>query len=338
MPKPSPNALALIEACYDVTADYPSWCRQLVRHFAPFLSSSDAILCSVATRNPDGTDMSTSFGTPLGEELETAGHGPSFLSAVLNQKRLSDLLFERAASTVAPVATLMTELPPPLIATIRGILPARFANSLSLAGPLGDAKWLVVNCALDKTPNLTASHRTTLQKLVNHVRAGYLLRQQLGTGTADSTVAASAIYTPNGQLQHTSAPLSPKTTGQLATAVAQMDQARCIKRKSTQDPSQLWSAVVAGRYSLLEVFDKDGKRHVLAVETGLDAPVSNLTPREEEVAHLVAQGCSNKLIASKLGIAIGTVGVHVSATLRKLGLRNRADLIHYFSTTGTGQG
>lgn len=51
-----------------------------------------------------------------------------------------------------------------------------------------------------------------------------------------------------------------------------------------------------------------------------------LTPRESEVAQLVAQGDCNKRIAAKLSISDHTVKAHLSAIFRKMGVSNRLEL------------
>jgi RNA polymerase sigma factor (sigma-70 family) len=48
-----------------------------------------------------------------------------------------------------------------------------------------------------------------------------------------------------------------------------------------------------------------------------------LTPREREVLALLAAGMSNKEIAEKLTLSVGTVRLHVSNVLAKLGAPNR---------------
>lgn len=48
-----------------------------------------------------------------------------------------------------------------------------------------------------------------------------------------------------------------------------------------------------------------------------------LTARETEVLRLIAQGCSNKIIARKLDITEGTVKGYVSQILAKLGVEDR---------------
>lgn len=52
----------------------------------------------------------------------------------------------------------------------------------------------------------------------------------------------------------------------------------------------------------------------------------DLTPREREVARLVAEGMANKLIAAELGIAEKTVHVHRANALHKMAAGSAAEL------------
>ena len=56
-----------------------------------------------------------------------------------------------------------------------------------------------------------------------------------------------------------------------------------------------------------------------------------LTPREKDVAFLVARGLMNKVIADRIGIAEKTVQQHRGAACRKLQVRNVAELIDFLS-------
>ena len=52
-----------------------------------------------------------------------------------------------------------------------------------------------------------------------------------------------------------------------------------------------------------------------------------LSPRELEVALLVAQGLPNKVVARELGVAEGTVKIHLYSVFRKLGATSRYALL-----------
>lgn len=56
------------------------------------------------------------------------------------------------------------------------------------------------------------------------------------------------------------------------------------------------------------------------------ATKSLLTPRQRQVIHLVAEGLTNKEIASRLDIAVHTVKTHVHTMLTTLQVRSRLGL------------
>jgi len=54
---------------------------------------------------------------------------------------------------------------------------------------------------------------------------------------------------------------------------------------------------------------------------------AHLSQREQQVASLLIEGASNKVIARALDISVHTAKFHVAAILEKLGARNRADAV-----------
>jgi two-component system nitrate/nitrite response regulator NarL len=64
---------------------------------------------------------------------------------------------------------------------------------------------------------------------------------------------------------------------------------------------------------------------------------SPLTPREQELAALVAAGCNNREIAERLVISENTVKNHMKNILDKLGLHNRVQLAAYAIQQGWTQ-
>jgi DNA-binding NarL/FixJ family response regulator len=62
-----------------------------------------------------------------------------------------------------------------------------------------------------------------------------------------------------------------------------------------------------------------------ALDTTL--PTDDLTPREDEVLQLLAQGLTNKAIAHQLGITEHTVKFHVTAIMSKFHAQSRTDAV-----------
>ncbi|MDD5064971.1 MAG: LuxR C-terminal-related transcriptional regulator [Phycisphaerae bacterium] len=51
-----------------------------------------------------------------------------------------------------------------------------------------------------------------------------------------------------------------------------------------------------------------------------------LTPTEQKIADLAAQGLTNRQIAERLGTAEGTIRTHMSRILIKLNIKSRKEL------------
>jgi DNA-binding NarL/FixJ family response regulator len=59
-----------------------------------------------------------------------------------------------------------------------------------------------------------------------------------------------------------------------------------------------------------------------------------LTPRQREVLQLIAEGHTNRSIASHLSISVKTVEFHRESIMRSLGLRSVAELVRYAVSLG----
>ena len=77
-----------------------------------------------------------------------------------------------------------------------------------------------------------------------------------------------------------------------------------------------------GKAPLAQV-ELDGFTYVI---TRFETPSKKLSPREREVAILVAEGLPNKVIARRLGIRPSSVATHLRRAYRKLNVDSRAAL------------
>lgn len=64
--------------------------------------------------------------------------------------------------------------------------------------------------------------------------------------------------------------------------------------------------------------------------------LANLSPREVDVARLLAEGKSSKMIGLELGISHRTVEIHRSAVLAKLGVSNASSVVRLMVEAGEG--
>jgi len=80
------------------------------------------------------------------------------------------------------------------------------------------------------------------------------------------------------------------------------------------------------------------KRVVAAYTQGAppadEGPIAVLTPRQREVLQLVAEGHSNKEIASRLNVALKTVETHRTELMERLGIHGVASLVRYAIQVG----
>lgn len=67
---------------------------------------------------------------------------------------------------------------------------------------------------------------------------------------------------------------------------------------------------------------------------GEPLPATVLTPREDEVTKLIAEGLSSREIANALTISLKTVERHRANILQKLGMRDRTELTRYAIRAG----
>jgi DNA-binding NarL/FixJ family response regulator len=120
----------------------------------------------------------------------------------------------------------------------------------------------------------------------------------------------------------------------LARASAQLARAGQMRRTSAEEAVAVWRALVAGRWTLVDHFDADGRRYLVArrsePEPVLVTGLARLTPREREIVAFVALGHTNKLIAYELGLAPTTVATHLASASAKLGATTRIELVRAF--------
>jgi len=94
----------------------------------------------------------------------------------------------------------------------------------------------------------------------------------------------------------------------------------------TAGPQRLHSGIRAVADGMVIVDDEVADAVMPHARTRVDL-IEPLTPREQQVAQLLAGGLTNKEIAQRLGITEHTVKFHLNGLMRKLGVSTRTEAV-----------
>jgi DNA-binding NarL/FixJ family response regulator len=125
----------------------------------------------------------------------------------------------------------------------------------------------------------------------------------------------------------------PRMTGLQAAAELnkRRPELRVLILSMYDDERYFFEALKAGAsgYVLKSAANRDLVEAIRASMRGETVPDDPLTPREQEVVKLIAEGHTSEEIAETLVISKKTVERHRANILEKLGMRNRVDLTRY---------
>ncbi len=204
----------------------------------------------------------------------------------------------------------------------RAVAEARFAEVLteSCASDCGDelvaAVEAVLIAGIDVTDVLTRFEATTFDQLpTDHVTAA---RTIIAGAQADHSGVLAAFDDATAErIRGLPAPL--RASVHLVRARAYAAHSRSTEAREQAEKAR----------SLLERWPGWRRDQVDALLQRLDAAEASdgeLTPREREVAALLAEGLSNSEVARRLYISPRTAAVHVSNILTKLGMSSRTEV------------
>ncbi|HEV8548384.1 MAG TPA: LuxR C-terminal-related transcriptional regulator [Polyangiaceae bacterium] len=90
-------------------------------------------------------------------------------------------------------------------------------------------------------------------------------------------------------------------------------------------PHALWDQVTGGDLRIVDWYDRDGRRYLVArrVEPGA---VPALTDRQKRALAMRSTGTALKVVAFELGVSLSTVARDVDSAMTRLGLKSQGDL------------
>jgi DNA-binding CsgD family transcriptional regulator len=160
------------------------------------------------------------------------------------------------------------------------------------------------------------------RRVAAHLVTGYRLVRQ-------RCESHDAVLSPEGKVLHLEPEVTRKEAEPLSEAARAIDRARGKLRRTDPDRAlALWRGLVDGRWSLVDHFDHDGRRYMVAKRNAPEVlPWQSLTARESQILAFVAQGQTHKIIAYQLGLSPSAVGESLVRARKKVGARSRLDLV-----------
>ncbi len=338
------DAVAAVEACYALDVDDDTWLQQLADAMHPLLQPEIGLLAYQLL--PPGP----SAGYRIGRICQSAD---SALELVPKMAQVRDLLERRHAGAanfieLAQAAVLdrifQTGVEEPVNKVLwseRETVGPRWMHTLFT--PIEDQHVLLARhlagggvtafvSGLASRRTVEPRDRELWTMILAHVDAGQRLRARLAGALGDGLDAPpGGAVLDDGRVVHADGDATvPDLRAALQRAAQEIDRARASKGGRGVDAVEVWQGLVDGRWSLVESFDTDGRRFVLAHrnEPGV-GDARALTELETWVVGLAVRGCSDKLIGYTLGIARSTAAGHLASAMKKLQIARRVDLVRY---------
>lgn len=328
------DPISILEAAYDLGApDQAAWLRRAAGAVRENVPSSEGAVAYAYSVRDDGYVVPTA---PV--EIDTPStFGQSLLSVDLDAARsalLSRYYLTSGLGFGSRLARQMGQLGAAFFA--HAIVAHGFGDLLTLNATDPSRSGCMVGVVLPRTGQAGKSETVRWNRVAAHLAAGFRLRRRLDAGVHGDD--GEAVLSASGKVEHaTGDARAPSAREALRAAVLSAERARGpLRRRRPDEAIEIWRGLTMGRWSLVDRFDHDGRRYLVAHPNDPDAPDARaLTRRERQVVGYAALGQPNKLIAYELGLSPSTVGVLLSRAARKLGARSRAELLRFGGVAGS---
>lgn len=335
MGSPASHAIDLAEAAYDLQVGAGDWLPQLLKAGGASLDlgrGSLGMLGTGFTEDQQGAigQICTSDGTPdLALALMTAVQeiGPE-----VTRKHTANAM----QSPVIELLSAVRETEPEIYEVYVRHLGCKDVLSIHAHDP--DGHGVLISMPSAELVRLSANERKRWERISVHIATAHRLRRNLGgasvplgVSATDLPLNAEALIDPSrfSVSEAVGDARGDEASTTIRNAAVHIDRARGKMRKNSPDEAlDLWRAMVRGRWSLVDWFDTDGRRFVVAKPNApnLGDP-RGLTEREHQVVTYASRGESSKLISYRLGISRQRISGLLRDAMHKLAVKTPAQLV-----------
>ena len=321
--------MALIEAGYSLEGNSESWLENVLEHAAPLFTRGFWPTIGMYNYSPINIQLGW-----------TKTHGPSMATKFLQlSTQINTGAARRFFREGTPVCSLSEEIytqEPEVSAAIQQITHGLVHDKLAVKALTGQGSALIMCLLFSDTITPTSQERKRWSLIATHLGAGLRLRTIADSLTLNAG-SVEAIFDSGGKLYEAREEAKKVSAREsLREAVRRIDKLRAMAGRSDPDAAmQAWQGLVEGRWSLVDYFDSDQRRFVVAIKNDpVHADPRGLTMRERQVAEFVGLGRSSKEISYTLGVSHSAVTNCTSRAQRKLGLASRTELAAFFAPSG----
>jgi DNA-binding CsgD family transcriptional regulator len=318
MKSSSAHVVSIIEAIYREDASERGWIEGILAAAKPALDHGLGL--TAYPFEVVGHEIRVSWATVLGTP---PGVGPSLIKSLMATSRESPQVSRVYRSPTCATASELglAEMPGFGLLRAKGILDASGITGFDTTG-----RGVFFGGFLPRPTGLDRAFRARFERVAAHLGVGQRYRRfaRVAGRTPD------AVFNPSGKLVHAEGDATlPKARAALARAVVAIDRARGRQRRTDPDGAlAAWKGLVDARWSLVDEFESDGKRYVVARENEPHVmQLAALSKRERQVVGYVVLGHTSKLIAYELGIADSTVRVLLRRAMQRLHVTSREALV-----------
>ena len=321
--------VALIEAAYCLDGDLSSWLQTLLAAAAPVLDAGEGVEGHVYTSRPSRFEIhavALRDCAPGIEEFMRATNQTApeqGLAAVYRNGSIAGSLHEVVLSKIPGLAELFFEQS-----------GRRYRDVYGVVAQTGTGHGVAMNALHRGIAPQGKSDLGRWTRAVAHIGAGLRLRLALGSTDLDDASVEGVLDADAMVHDARGAAKGSRARDALREAVLRRERAR-EQRSDPDSALPLWEGLVAGRWSLVDHFDADGRRFVVARRN--DPNVGDprgLTLRERQVAEFLGLGRSAKEVAYLLGVSNSAISNAIARVQAKLGLGSRVEVAAFFAPSG----
>ncbi|SFE35103.1 helix-turn-helix transcriptional regulator [Nitrosomonas sp. Nm166] len=325
-----PDWISLIEASYNLEGNDSQWLKRLIDHASRLLN--------LGTEPIGWTFRCTPTTFKLGNFSEGTSKALTYvarMSHTLASEKSLDLTY-RTGVVIATASELVFPRLPDMHKMFMNLLKGRMQDLLVINCQSGIGSGVSIGVLLKETSTVTAQERRRWSQIAAHIGAAIRLRNMAARLSIDSP-EVEAILDSGGTIQDARGPAKDHDVrDKLREVVRYIERSRTqVGRENVDEALNNWEGLVSGRWSMVDRFDSDGRRFIVAIKNDPAYPdPRGLTPRERQIAEYVGLGCASKEIAYTLGLSEAAITNCTARVQNKLGITSRPELVAFFAPNG----